>query len=139
MKLNEVFRLAASSNASKENEIDELKQFSSIDVPREYIEIICEKTEMEICILEQKYIRIWGAKGCVEMNEAYFIQRYIPQSLAIGDDEDGNAILYAKGKDGFGIYTVAFNDIDIEEMIFISKSLKELLIYGKGVEKLLDL
>lgn len=138
-ELNEVFRIDASSNASEESEIDELIKFSLIDVPNEYLELIREKTEIEINIQNKKYIRIWGATGCVEMNEAYCIQKYIPGSLAIGDDEDGNAIIYAKGKSGFGIYTVAFNDLDFDEMIFISKSLKELLILATGAKNLIDL
>ena len=73
------------------------------------------------------------------MNEAYFIQKYIPNSLAIGDDEDGNTIIYAEGKNGFGVYAVAFNDLDINEMIFISKSLKEILIFAKGIQTLIEL
>ncbi|MBQ2744472.1 MAG: hypothetical protein IJF37_02470 [Lachnospiraceae bacterium] len=60
-------------------------------------------------------------------------------SLAIGDDEDGNAIMYAEGKQGFGVYAIAFNDIDIDEMIFISESLTEILIHAKGIEKLVNL
>lgn len=138
-KLNEIYRIDASKGASKENEIDKLMKSSSINVPFEYLELIRQKTEIEINIQGKKYIRIWGANGCIEMNEVYFIQKYIPSSLAIGDDEEGNAILYAKGKNGFGLYAVAFNDLDVNEMTFISESLKDLLILAKGVEKLIDL
>ena len=42
------------------------------------IEIIKEKTELEIQVDDKKYIRIWGANGCIEMNDAYHIQKYIP-------------------------------------------------------------
>ena len=42
-------------------------------------------------------------------------------------------------KNGFGIYAVSFNDLDIDEMIFISKTLKELLILGNGIETLIKL
>ena len=101
--------------------------------------MIRQKTEIKINIQGKKYIRLWGANGCVEMNEVYFIQKNIPSSLAIGDDEEGNAILYVKGKNGFGLYAVAFNDLDVNEMTFISESLKDLLILAKGVEKLIDL
>lgn len=138
-ELNKIFRIDSSCDASKENQIDELIRFSSIKVPNEYLELIKEQTELEINIQNKKYIRIWGADGCIEMNESYLIQKYIPTSLAIGDDEDGNAIIYAKGKNGFGVYAVAFNDLDVNEMIFISKSLKEILIFANGVEKLINL
>lgn len=138
-ELNDNFRIDASCDASSENEIDELIRFSSIKIPNEYLELIREQTEIEINIQNQKYIRIWGANGCIEMNEAYFIQKYIPNSLAIGDDEDGNAIIYAEGKNGFGVYVVAFNDLDVDEMIFISESLKEILLNAKGIDKLIAL
>lgn len=138
-ELNKDFRIDASCDASTENEINELIRFASIKIPNEYLELIQEQTELEINIRKQKYIRIWGANGCIEMNEAYFIQKYIPSSLAIGDDEEGNAIIYAEGKNGFGVYVVAFNDLDVNEMIFIAGSLKEILISAKGVEKLIEL
>lgn len=137
--LNEIFRVDASNNASNEMEIAQLIDFSPINVPLEYLELIREKTEIEININDKMYIRLWGASGCIELNEAYLIQKYIPSSLAIGDNEGGDAILYAEGKNGFGIYTVAFNDLDIDEMIYISKSLVELLVYSKGVEKLIKI
>ena len=38
-----------------------------------------------------------GPKGCIEMNEAYDIQGFMLASLAIGDDEGGNALIYGKG------------------------------------------
>lgn len=138
-QLNKNFTIVVSCIASRENEIDNLIKFASIKVPDEYLQLIREQTEIEISVENQKYIRIWGATGCIEMNEAYFIQKYIPSSLAIGDDEDGNAIIYAKGKDGFGVYVVAFNDLDVDEMIFIAQSLKEMLISAKGIEKLIEL
>ena len=31
-------------------------------------------------------------------------EKYIPDSLAIGDDECSNAVLYANGTNGFGVY-----------------------------------
>lgn len=138
-ELDKIFRIDGSCNAANESEIDELIKYATLTVPDEYLELIREQTEVEISINDQKYIRIWGADGVIEMNDAYFIQRYIPNSLAIGDDEDGNALLYADGKSGFGLYAVAFNDLDVDEMIFISGTLKELLIAAKGVEKLIEL
>ena len=133
------FRIDVSCNASEEDEIGALINFAPIKIPTEYLELIREKTELEISIRNKKYIRIWGADGCIEMNEAYYIQKYIPNSLAIGDDEAGNAIIYADGKNGFGVYVVAFNDLDANEMIFIAKSLREIFVFAKGIEELLAL
>lgn len=138
-ELNKIYRVDASNNASDERDIADLIAFSPFEVPSEYLELIQERTEVEINVQNQGYIRIWGAKGCIEMNEAYFIQKYIPYSLAIGDDEGGNAILYAEGQNGFGIYAVGFGDLDADDMVFIAKSLRDLLILANGIEILMDL
>ena len=47
---------------SRDTEIDELINYSKIDVPLEFIEIIKEKTELEIMVKNKKYIRIWGGQ-----------------------------------------------------------------------------
>ncbi|WP_225365577.1 hypothetical protein [Serratia rubidaea] len=71
------------------------------------------------------------------MNESYNFQKYIPHSLAIGDDEGGKALFYANGNNGFGLYIVGFGDLDINDAAFVSESLYKLLIDGEGVEKLI--
>lgn len=73
----------------------------------------------------------------MEMNDAYNIQKYIPNSLAIGDDEGGKVILYISGQNGYGLYQVGFGDLDINDAEFISPSLTELLIYGVGANNFL--
>lgn len=77
-----------------------------------------------------------GAAGCVEMNDAYHIQKCIPNSLAIGD-EGGKFILYVSDQDGYGLYQVGTGDLDVNGAEFISPSLNELLIYGVGADNLL--
>lgn len=132
-KMNKMFKIEAYEMKSVERDINDLLQYSNIAIPNEYIEIIREKTEIEILVDEKKYIRIWGAAGCIEMNSAYYIQKYIPNSLAIGDDECCNALLYAYGAEGFGVYIVALNDLEIDEMIYISNSLKDFFVDGVGI------
>lgn len=122
-----------------EDEIRQLKDFSPIDVPLEYLEIVREATEVEINIKNEMYIRIWSPNSCIEMNEAYFVQKYLPKSLAIGDDEGGGALLYLFGKEGFGLYLCRFSDLDIDEAIMIAPSLKEFLINNVGIDVVLGL
>lgn len=62
-----------------------------------------------------KYIRILGPADCIEINGVHNIQKYIPNSLVIGDDEGGKSLLYADRNEGFGLYIVDFGDLDIEE------------------------
>lgn len=133
-KMSKSFKEATSDVKSNDGEIDELFQFAQIDVPAEYIKIIKEKTEIEIQVDGKKYIRIWGAKGCIEMNTAYHIQKYIPDSLAIGDDECSNAVLYTYGHKGFGVYIVPLNDLGMDEMVFIAASLEDFFVNEKGID-----
>lgn len=72
------------------------------------------------------------------MNEAYSIQENVPNSLAIADDEGGNALIYAIGKQGFGLYVVAFNDLDPDELRYVSKSLSELLEENIGIDVIIS-
>ncbi|HDR4567446.1 SMI1/KNR4 family protein [Bacillus paranthracis] len=137
-KLNDSFTLEAQESPASKEAIQELQKFSSIDVPLDYLEVIQNCTNAEINVQNELYIRIWGPTDCIEMNKAHDIQKYIPNSLAIGDDEGGKALLYGEGKEGFGLYTVDFGDLDIEEAIKIAPSLKALLIDGVGVEELLS-
>lgn len=132
--INKLFRIDVFDKKSSEKDIDDLLLYSSISVPYEFLAIIRERTEIEILVDKRKYVRIWGARGCIDMNEAYHIQKYIPNSLAIGDDECGNTLIYAYGKNDFGVYIVAFNDLDVNELVYISGSLKEFFVDGIGVE-----
>lgn len=133
-ELGGLFKVVTSNIKSSGVGIDELIQFSKIDVPEEFIQIIKQKTELEIQVDDKKYIRIWGANGCIEMNAAYSIQKYIPNSLAIGDDECCNVMLYASGHEGFGVYMVSLSDLDVDEMVFIANSLEDFFVKGKGLD-----
>lgn len=107
-KISSRFSVDAQEAPANEEEIKSLTEFSPINVPSDYLDIVSEATEVEINVSGEKYIRIWSPAGCVEMNESYEIQDYIPDSLAVGDDEGGNALIYFEGKGGFGLYIVGF-------------------------------
>ncbi|UYW16671.1 SMI1/KNR4 family protein [Vibrio parahaemolyticus] len=130
------FRLDAHENAASEDEINDLKNFSSITVPEEYLCIVRKMTEVEILVRGEKYIRIWSPSGCIEMNEAYEIQDCIPNSLAIGDNEEGAALILMQGKKGPGLYLSDFSDLDIDDAKYISASLEDFLTKGVGIEEI---
>ncbi len=135
--LNKNINVEVADKASSELIIEEMLTKTPIKLPDEFIEIIREKSEIEISINGDKILRIWGASGCIEMNDAYNIQKYLPFSWAIGDDEGGYAIVYAKGEEGIGVYAVSFSDLDDNEKIFISPSLSDFLTKGIGVDAFL--
>jgi len=137
-KLHNKFRLDVYKPASNNSDISEMKNhFKDITIPDEYIVFVSQMAEAEILVMGESYIRIWGAAGCVEMNDVYNIQKYIPNSLAIGDDEGGKVILYVSGQNGYGLYQVGFGNLDANDAEFISPSLTELLIYGVGADNFL--
>lgn len=133
-ELSNKYRIDASKPASNDEEIKKLVEFSDINIPEDFLEVIRELTEVEINVDGEKYIRIWGADGCIDMNDAYSIQDNIPNSLAIADDEGGNALIYTTGDQGFGIYVIAFNDLDIDELQYVAGSLSELLKDNVGID-----
>lgn len=136
--LHEDFKLDVKKTGSSEENIKRMKSFFiGKDIPEEYINFISEVSEAEILVQGDAYIRIWGAEGCIEMNESYHIQKYIPEAIAIGDDEGGQAIFYANGKSGYGIYKVGFGNLDIDDAVFISNSLYDLLVKGEGADNLI--
>lgn len=136
-KINNNFKIEVKKAGSTKTEIEELQAFFiGIDIPNEYTDFISKIAEAEILVKNDYYIRIWDAKGCMEMNESYNIQKYIPSALAIGDDEGGQAIFYAKGNHGYGLYKVGFGNLDINDAVFIAPSLHDLLINGVGIEQL---
>lgn len=137
-EINKKYEIFINGEASSIDSIKKLKDFSPVQIPEEYFEIIRRKTEIEINIKDTNYIRIWSADSSIEMNTAYYIQKYIPNSIAIGDDEGEYVFLYANGKEGFGLYIVEFGDLDVDEMKYISKSLKDLLLNGVGVDILVN-
>ena len=78
-----------------------------------------------------------GADGCLELNEAYSFKEYLPNSLAIGDDEGDNALVYFDGQQGFGLYSVSLSDIEEDEVKFIAPSLNAILNDGIGIQELI--
>lgn len=132
--VNEKINIEIADVGSSESRIKEMIMSSPIEIPSEYVELIREKSEIEISINEKKVLRIWGADGCVEMNEAYNIQKYLPYSWAIGDDEGGYVIIYAKDENDIGLYAVSFSDLDDNEKIYIAPSLCDFLIKGVGID-----
>ncbi len=135
---NHLIEIASFEAGSSETEIARLKDFSPVDLPDDYLGIISEKTEVEIGLKNSMYIRIWSAEGCIEMNEAYQIQSYLPDALAFADDENCNVFLFTTGKNGKGIYRVSLSDLEIEEMVYIADSLSDFFIKGIGMDTVIN-
>lgn len=62
-----------------------------------------------------------------------FFQQNCLKSLVIGDDGGDTALIYLDGKDGCGLYKVGFGDLNINEAVKISSSLRDLLVNNTGI------
>lgn len=133
-EMSNLFFVEVKESPASEADIRALQNFSSIKVPLEIEEMSKIATELEINVNNEMYIRIWSPSGCIEMNEAHNVQKYIPNSLAIGDDEGGNVLIYLEGKDGFGLYMLGFGNLDIEDAVLIAPTLRDLLVNNKGID-----
>ena len=133
-KISDRFRLDARLLPSSPDETAELREYSPIDLPDDYVNLIRCGSELEFAVDCGEYLRIWGASGCIEMNDAYEICSGIPSSLAIGDNEGGSALLYAPHLNHPGIYLVGFGCLDIEESEYVAPNLTALLVDEVGIE-----
>ena len=126
------FRIAANEPAASQDDIDTLRRSARITVPEDYVNVVKEMTEVEMLINEREYLRIWPPLDCLDDYE--YFQEHLPGSLFIGDNGNGDAIVYMTGKKGFGLYKVDFAVLDIEDAEFIAPSLKDLLTKGTGAD-----
>ena len=87
------FAVSAKKEPATASAIQRLERFSPVPLPSDYRDLVLSATEVEISVVGKTHLRIWGPDGCIEMNEAYSIQKFIPGSLAVGDDEGGRAVV----------------------------------------------
>jgi hypothetical protein len=131
--LDRRFRVAASESPATKPDIRSLVDVSAIPIPMDYLDVVQHGTNIEIAVDGSSYIRVWGPLTCVELNREYEIQKYLPASLAVGDNEGGKALVIVGGEQR-GLYLVDLGDIDIESATFVAPTLRELLVNGIGID-----
>lgn len=136
-KLEQYDTLSEIERIKGEEKLLKFAESIGFEVPKEYVEIAGESKGLEIHIGDNVYIRVWDAEWCVEMNEAYNIPEFSPNSLAVGDDEGGNCLIYLEGIKGNGLYLSGYGDLGAEGAEYVSKTLEDLLVRGEGVEKII--
>ena len=130
--LAKTIRLLAKHPGATAEQIAELKvRFASL--PEEYVRLIEEATEIELQHENGQYVRIWGPRGCIEMDEGYEISKRINSAIPIGDDGGGQVIFYMKGKRRDGLYHVGYGNLDADDAVFTAPSLVELLQHAVGM------
>ena len=135
MNLSKDVRLLASKQGASLRDVEKLKNVFPL-IPDDYVSLSLEKTEMEFEAKSGQYFRIWGPKGCIEMNEAYMFTKYIPGAIPFGDDGGGRTFLFMNGASGEGVYLVGNGNIDPEEAVHICGSLADLIENGAGIDSI---
>jgi len=87
------------NEAVHSDDIYELKKFANIELPKDYIEFL-SNPEVAFEIDNHFVFCVWPPKRCVELNMAYDVQKYLPNSLAIGSDLGDALIVYLDGERG---------------------------------------
>ena len=129
------FKLFQKGPPATVREIDELRSYLG-DVPKEYVGLVSEGTDVELGHDSGRYKRIWGPGWCVNMDEGYHFRKWMPNVIPIGDNGGCVLIFYARGSRGVGLYNVGFGDVDLDEAVWIASSLFDLLVLGDGVESI---
>lgn len=133
-------RLSIDLTGSPED-VEILENFTKeigVNLPQDYKEIVKKASDIVIRVDNEIVIRIWGAEWCVNLNEAYSIPEFSPNSLAIADNGGGKCLIYLEGSKGNGLYYTGFGDLDKETAVYLAPTLTDLLVKGEGVQRLLD-
>ena len=73
------------------------------------------------------------------MFDAYDFGKYIPECFPFGDNGGGKAFLFMQGaSNGTGVYMVPYGDIDRASAVFISRTIKEMIHEGAGLDVILS-
>lgn len=136
--LNEILsgntiKIIATQPAATSEQVQQLNDCFG-QCPQEYVDLICEATEIEMQHLEGQYVRIWGPLGCIEMDEGYGIRQRIPSAFPIGDDGGGHVIFFAEGNHEPGLYHVGYGNLDLDDAIWIAPDLHSFLVNGEGID-----
>lgn len=134
-RLGPNFEVAGVKAAASLAELDLLRSASCIPVPSDYFFLVSEATDVELLIRGKRCLRIWSPRRAIEMNAAYCIQDYLPNSLAFGDDEGGTVLVFMTGLEGFGVYLAEFGNLDADDARFVSSSLHGLLLNEQGIHR----
>jgi hypothetical protein len=112
-----------------------VKRFPSEKI-RDYLQLVQSTARAEFLHSGEAYFRTWSPHEVIEMGEAYHIFEYIPGVIPIGDNGGKDFLCYMTGHKGWGIYAVAFGNIERDDAVWIAASLEDLLVHEIGLEAL---
>jgi hypothetical protein len=103
-RLNSIFKVDGFNDGATKESIKKLIEFSPIEIPQDYLDLISKQEEIHMEVAGDRYLRFWDVDSCIELNQAYNIQEDIPTSLAIGDDGGTSVLIYMSIDNNFGLY-----------------------------------
>lgn len=108
-----------------------LQRWLGRDLPPQYLAFLREANGVELGVHDEggDCLRLWSATEVPERNAAYGIQRWLPDTFAIGSDGGDDAILFdmsaATGPEGWSVVRVGLGALDREEFVVQAPSFAE--------------
>lgn len=135
-ELNKKLKVYLKEGAEDVDKLREYSRIKGIKVPEDYLQIVSLNSKIYINVDDELYLGVWGAEECVEMNEAFNIQEYVTNGIAVADNGGGGCLIYMEGNKGYGVYQLGFGNLFPEEGVYIAHSLRDILVKGLGVHTL---
>ena len=123
--LHRDIRVLTQESGATPSEIATLKsRFPTL--PDLLADLMLDATELELSY-RGRYLRLYGPRGCIEMDNAYGISDAIPTAITIGDNGGGEAIVLVENT----VYRIGYGALAPDELNYIASSVDELLILAK--------
>ena len=94
-------------------------------VPDTLLELMLDATEIELSYRD-RYLRLYGPRGCTEMDDAYGISEALPNAITIGDNGGCKAIVLLAN----AVYRVGYGALELDELKPVANSVHELLVHA---------
>jgi hypothetical protein len=135
-RLNSIFKVYCFKDGATKESIKKLIEFSPIEIPQDYLDLISKQQEIEMQVAGEYYLRLWDVDRCIDLNQAYNIQEDIPTSLAIGSDGGGSVLIYMNIDNNFGLYLAPLACLyePADDCEYIAPSLERFLVFAEGID-----
>jgi hypothetical protein len=134
--LNTRLKILTIQEIANSSEIESLKNHFNV-LPPDYINLVStEGTEIEFQLDKSDYLRIWNPNGCIQMMDAYKMEKYIPLAFPFGDNGGGQFFAFFNEDKMNGIFKIDYGDIGTDNVIYIASNLEKIIVHGDGLDRI---
>ncbi len=109
-----------------ETTIQSIEKYFGINLPDNYAYFIQRYTAFADFV-NVEYVKLWAAEDLIELNKAYEIQKYMPNTIGIGSNGNAEIIAIDFNQTDNGQIVLTPIDLDSEYNIDIGKDFTEFL------------